>query len=467
MKNLFTFITIFNFFTIFSQDITGSWSGKLKIQGIELRLVFNIQKADDGYKSTMDSPDQGANGIPISETKLEGDQLTISAKNLGIEYVAKVIDSKELKGQFKQGGQSFEMNMTKSDTKTTSLAKPQEPTQFDSYYSEEVTVLNKVDNLTLSATLTLPKKKGNFPVVILISGSGPQNRDCEILGHKPFLVISDYLTKNGIAVLRFDDRGTGKSTGDFKTAITSDFTKDVSSIITYLKTRKEINSSQIGLIGHSDGGLVASMVAANNTSVSFVVLLAAPGVKGSELLLKQQALIGLSSGVSVEEIAKSQEENKKVFDLIITSTDQQKLISDITSLVEEGVEKMAESDLPNGMTKKDFVSFQLQQITSPWMISFIKSNPSEYLQQIKCPVLALNGMLDLQVAYKENLSGIENALKAGENNRCIIKGYEGLNHLFQHALTGNPSEYATIQETFSEEVLKDMLEWIKGMDLKN
>ena len=461
MKNLLTltFISLITF--SFGQDILGSWNGALKVQGIELRLVFNITKTDDGFQSTMDSPDQGAKGIPVASTIFEGDKLTISMPNMGIEYKATLVKADELEGTFKQGGQSFPMNLSKKAVEQSVIRKSQEPVTPFSYRSEEVTFINKVDNVTLSGTLTLPKKKGNYPVVVLISGSGPQNRDGELLGHKPFLVISDYLTKNGIGVLRFDDRGTAKSTGDFNSATSFDFSKDVEAAVAYLLTRKEVNKEQIGLIGHSEGGLIAPMVATRNQAVKFIVLLAAPGQNGDELLLTQQALIGKASGVSQEELERSNAINQKVFELVRQSSDLQQLKSGIQSFLEENLKNSSENEIPNGMTKAEFISLQVQQITSPWMTYFIKSKPSENLKKVTCPILALNGEKDVQVAPKENIEAIQKALSEAGNSNLTTKIYPNLNHLFQQATTGCPAEYAIIEETFSEKVLKDMLDWIK------
>ena len=463
MKNLFSLIFITLLIPSFAQEIIGSWHGSLKVQGIELRLVFNIKKSADGYQSTMDSPDQGAKDLPVSSTAFEGDKLTISMPNMGIEYKATLVKSTELEGTFKQGGQSFPMNMSKKEAEEAIINKSQEPVPPFSYYSEEVTFTNTIDNVTLSGTLTLPKKKGNFPVVVLISGSGPQNRDSELLGHKPFLVISDYLTKNGIGVLRFDDRGTAKSTGDFSSATSFDFSKDVEAAVNYLLTRKEVNKEQIGLIGHSEGGLIAPMVAARNKSISYLVLLAAPGQNGEELLLTQQELIGKASGISDEELVKSKAINQKIFELIKQASDHEKLKSYIQLILEEGLKNTAESELPKGMKKSEYISLQIAQLTSPWTIFFIKSNPSENLAKVTCPVLALNGEKDLQVAPTENIEDIQKAIKAGSNSELTTKIYPDLNHLFQHATTGSPSEYAAIEETFSEEVMKDVLEWIKEL----
>ena len=295
-----------------AQDIIGQWNGVLKVQGTQLRLVFNVTKTDNSISSTMDSPDQGANGIPTSTTSFENSILKITIANAKIEYEGRLGTDNIIVGTFKQGGQSFPMNLSKNKIEKEKLARPQEPKKPYSYYSEDITFENKKAGISLSGTLTLPNKEGVFPVVILISGSGPQNRDEELLGHKPFLVLSDYLTKNGIAVLRYDDRGTALSKGDFKNATSADFAIDVESAIAYLKTRKEINKKKIGLIGHSEGGLIAPMVANKSKDISFIVLLAGPGLKGDEILLLQQKLIGKASGVKDEDLQKKRKNKQTI-----------------------------------------------------------------------------------------------------------------------------------------------------------
>ncbi len=228
--------TIFTTLSIYGQDITGKWNGILKVQGTQLRIVFNITQTDKVYSSTMDSPDQGAKGIPVTSTNYENSILKLEVSNAGIQYEGTLNKENVFVGTFKQGGQSFPMNLSKEKIEKQKIVRPQEPTKPYPYYSEEVKFENTKDKIVLAGTLTLPKKNGTFLAVILISGSGPQNRDEELLGHKPFLVLADHLTKNGIAVLRFDDRGTAKSTGDFKNATTFDFATDVEYAIKYLQT---------------------------------------------------------------------------------------------------------------------------------------------------------------------------------------------------------------------------------------
>ena len=443
-----------------AQDITGQWNGVLKVESFQLRVIFNVAETDDGYSTTMDSPDQGANGIPVTQTTFENPTVKFVVANAGIEYNGE-LNGDEITGVFKQNGQEFPMNLARNNVEIEMVKKPQEPTKPYPYYTEDVIFENPKATISLAGTLTLPEKDGNFPVVILISGSGPQNRDEELLGHKPFLVISDYLTRNGIAVLRYDDRGVGQSTGDFATATSADFATDVESAIEYLKTRKEINKKKIGLIGHSEGGIIAPMLASKSKDVSFIVLLAGTGIQGDKLLLLQQALIAKASGFSDEEINKSAKTNAKLFDLVVKSDDDQTLKTDLTNLFNETLENDTSIKIPNGMTQDEFVSLQLSHLTNPWMQYFLKFDPAINLEKVKCPVLAVNGQKDLQVPPKENLTGIENALKKGGNKNFTVIEFPNLNHLFQECETGSPLEYASIEQTFSPIVLEEITKWIK------
>ena len=458
MKSLFLF-ALFISISSFGQDITGQWNGALKVQGTQLRLVFNVTKTDKDFSSTMDSPDQGAKGIPVTNTTFDNSKIKFEVANARIEYNGELKEN-EIVGTFKQGGQEFPMNLSRKAIEKEVVKRPQEPTKPYSYYSEDVTFENTKANISLSGTLTLPKKDGNFPVVILITGSGPQNRDEELLGHKPFLVISDYLTKNGIAVLRYDDRGVGQSKGDFKTATSADFATDVESAITFLKTRKEINKKKIGLVGHSEGGLIAPMAASKSKDVSFIVLLAGTGIQGDKLLLLQQALIAKANGVSETDIKKSIETNSKLFEMVVKSNDNMKLKTYLTNSINETLKNDTSAEIPNGMTKDEFVSMQVNQISSPWMQYFMKFNPATTLEKVKCPVLAVNGEKDLQVPPKENLTAIKNALTKGGNKNVTTKEFLNLNHLFQECKTGAPGEYSTIEQTFSPTALEEITNWI-------
>ena len=462
MKNL-TLVILTSLFslTIYGQDITGQWNGALKIQGIQMRLVFNISQTENSLSSTMDSPDQGAKGIPTTTTSFENSILKITIANAKIEYEGTLGQDNIIVGTFKQGGQSFPMNLSKEKIEKEKHIRPQEPIKPYPYYSEDITFENKKAGINLAGTLTLPNKEGVFPVVVLISGSGPQNRDEELLGHKPFLVLSDFLTKNGIAVLRYDDRGIAMSKGDFKTATSADFATDVESAIAYLKTRKEINKKKIGLIGHSEGGLIAPMVASNSKDVAFIVLLAGTGIQGDSLLLLQKKLIEEASGVSKEDIQKGQSSNRKAFDIVNQSTSLEQLNSDLTIYFKQILKDNPNTQKPAEMSDDDFVKLQVKQIASPWMQYFIKYNPAPALEKVKCPVLAINGEKDLQVPPKENLEAIKSALSKGGNKKVTTKVLPNLNHLFQECKTGSPDEYATIEQTFSPTALSEILKWLQ------
>lgn len=448
--------------TLFAQNITGQWNGILKVQGTQLRIVFNINKTEAGFSSTMDSPDQGAKGIPVTSTSFENSTLKIIASNLGVEYQGTLGNDNIIIGNFKQAGMSFSLNLSKGTTEAQKPVRPQEPKKPYPYSDEEVTFENTKAGIKLAGTLTLPAKDGNFPAVILITGSGPQNRDEELMGHKPFLVLSDFLTRNGIAVLRFDDRGTAASTGDFKTATSVDFASDVEAGVAYLQTRREIDKKKIGLLGHSEGGIIAPMVASNSKDISFIVLLAGTGIPGDQLLLLQQSLIGKASGASDEILKKARSINLEIFDRVVKAKSTDQLKVDMTSYFKKVLAEKENAFMLQGMPEDDFIKLQVSQTTSPWMLHFIKYNPAVALAKVKCPVLAISGEKDLQVPPKENLEAIKSALLKGGNTKVTTIKFPGLNHLFQECKTGLPTEYSTIEQTFSPIALNKILKWIKS-----
>jgi uncharacterized protein len=446
---------------VFGQDITGEWNGALKVGGMQLRLVFHITKTDKGYSATMDSPDQGAKGIPMSKATFENSKLTVQMDAAKIEYTGNLDNTGVVTGTFNQAGQSFPMVLTRKAAEKVEVKRPQDPVKTYPYYSEEVTFENTKDKITLAGTLTLPTKEGKFPVVVLITGSGPQNRDEELMGHKPFLILSDYLTRNGIAVLRYDDRGTFASKGNFSKSTTFDFATDVESAVNYLKIRKEIDPKHIGLIGHSEGGIIAPIVAVKSKDVNFIVLLAGTGVTGGDIMLKQQEDIGIVMGISKDDIQKTKEINGEAFKIMSQSTDTTKLRSNLTAFIKSRIKEFPTKDIPKNTTEDELAKIQAGNLMNPWMLNFISYNPAPTLEKVKCAVLALNGDKDLQVCSKINLPAIENALKKGENNHYTIKELPGLNHLFQECKTGAPAEYASIEQTISPVALETLTGWIK------
>ena len=458
MKNSITTLMVMLIIgTAQGQNIEGNWFGVLKVQGTQLRMVVHITKTENGYSSTLDSPDQGAIGIPVSQTIVTGLQLKLLLANIGAEYNGKLIGD-SIAGIFKQGGQEMPLGLSKSQVEKEIPRNSQEDKIVKPYpyYSEDIIFRNSVANITLAGTLTLPKKEGIFPVVILISGSGKQNRDEEIGGRKPFLILSDYLTKNGIAVLRYDDRGVAQSTGNFNAATSADFATDVESAIAFLKTRPEINKSKIGLVGHSEGGMIAPMVAAKSKDVSYIVLLAGPGMPCDKLLVLQEELISRASGVSETEIQANKHISSQVYSIIKKTNDSSALNNSLKMQVKEFYKTDSAGKFLGGISEQKWIA----KLVTPWMQYFLKYDPNIFLEKVKCPVLALNGAKDLQVPPKENLSGIEKALKKGGNKSFITKEMAGMNHLFQQCKTGSPTEYFLIEETFSPIALDEISKWI-------
>jgi len=440
-----------------AQDITGQWNGALTVQGKNLRLVFHINKTGEGYTSTMDSPDQGAKGIPVTTTAFDGSKLLLQIPAAGISYEGE-FKNDAIEGTFKQSGMSFPLTLKKDSGELKPAARPQEPKPPFPYISEDVIFENKAVGVALAGTLTMPSAGNDFTAVILISGSGPQDRNEEIMGHKPFMVIADYLTRRGIAVLRYDDRGFGQSTGDFTTSTTEDFADDAESAIVYLKTRKEINPKKIGLMGHSEGGIIAPTVAARSNEVAFIVMLAGTGIRGDALMLLQAEAVYRASGMPEAQIAGQLKINSRVFDRIVNAkeTVSPREIFDFMT----GMKADIEAVMPEGITTDDYIKQVVTQVSNPWMQYFLRYDPAPALEKVKCPVLAVNGGRDLQVPAKENFAAISAALKKGGNKNVTMKEYPGLNHLFQECDTGLPAEYGIIEQTFSPEVLKDLADWI-------
>jgi uncharacterized protein len=442
--------------------IVGSWMGILDVNTIKLRLVFNLKLNEkDSLIATMDSPDQNAKNIPMGRVIAKPDSLIILAPMLKGHYKGRIVNDTTIAGKWTQSGQSFQLDIKKLRVALV-VNKPQEPKPPFPYSSEDVTFGNKKFNIFLGGTLTIPEGKGPFPAVILITGSGAQNRDEALMGHKPFLVIADWLSRNGIAVLRYDDRGVGKSQGDYANATSADLATDAEAAYLFLKNNPKINPSAIGLAGHSEGGLIAPITAVSNPGIAFIVSLAGPGVSGEQILLTQKADIERLSGVSEEEIQKGTEINKKLFAILMKESDnikaEKKILETYRKILEEN--KLQPQDIEKGISQLK-ATFGAQTYT--WYRYFMITDPAVYWKKIKCPVIALNGEKDIQVAARVNLPAIEKALKSGGNKNFKTVKLPELNHLFQHCKTGLPAEYSQIEETISPEVLKIISDWILGL----
>lgn len=455
MRTLTLFLSIIcgSLISLFAQSPIGSWEGKLDLGTIDLRIVFHITNTNGTWDCKMDSPDQNAYGLITDKVTFENDTLTIVSQQLRMTYTGNLIEEK-LVGTFSQMGKNLPLTLTRTSQKSENL-RPQEPQPPYPYMTQEVFFINKnANNIKLAGTLTMPRKKGPHPAVILVSGSGPQNRNEELMGHKPFAVIADFLTRKGIAVLRYDDRGCFESQGDFAKATTKDFADDALAAIKFLQKLPDINPSKIGIIGHSEGGVVAPMVAAQDSSVAFIVLMAGMGVEGKELLKKQSKEINLKKQANNPNITKLIESNNQIIEYAykhktFDTKEFEKIIED--SYTSMGIQK---NEL------KAVKAQVIQQFSSVWMQEFLHTNPAEYLKLVRCPVLAINGTFDLQVDADENLTAIEQALKEGHNPLCTIKFYPKLNHLFQECETGLPFEYGKIKQTIAPIILEDIASWI-------
>ena len=443
------------------KGLVGFWQGTLKIGTIELRLGLNVSAKSDGtLTGTFDSPDQGAKDLPISEINVKESAVKLESKKIGATFEGKLSeDGKELKGTWKQSGGELALTF-KRLAKAPSYARPQDPKKPYPYIEEEVKLENKAAGVKLAGTLTFPKGKGPFPAVVLITGSGPQDRDEALMGHRPFLVLADHLTRNGIAVLRCDDRGVGGSTGNTSTSTTADFADDALVGVAFLKGRPEIDGKKIGLIGHSEGGVVAPIAATKSNDVAFIVLLAGTGLVGEEILYRQGELILKASKTDEKAIARQRALQERMFAIVKKEKDPKEVRAQIDAVVAEETAKLTEAEKAIAEKQKGALEGQLKMVLSPWFRYFLTFDPAPTLKRVTCPVLAINGEKDLQVPCKVNLDAIEKALKEGGNKDVTVKEFPKLNHLFQTCETGSPTEYARIDETFAPVALNEISSWI-------
>ena len=442
------------------KGLIGHWQGSLRpgAAPIELRLVLHVNSGEGGaLKATLDSLDQGANGIPVSSVGLTNDAVHLELAAIQASYEGKLsADGSEIVGMWKQGALEAAL-VFKRLAAPPQLARPQEPQRPFPYDEREVKFAGGAPGVTLAGTLTMPKGAGPFPGVVLLSGSGAQDRDETLMGHKPFLVLADYLTRKGVAVLRFDDRGYAHSTGDFAKATHEDFAADAEAAFNFLREQPGIDSAHVGLCGHSEGAVHAAIVAARDHDVAFVVMLAGVGVPIDQLLLRQRQELMRAAGV--EQVASEQLKSAgdKLFNLLRGGKATKK---EVRAVIEEMAARYtAKQREATGFTE-NAIDQQVAMLTSPWFLKLLAYDPAPTLAKVSCPVCALNGEKDLQVSYRENLDGIRKGLIAGGNHDITTRALPGLNHLFQHCGTGAIPEYGQIEETMSPEVLQLVSDWI-------
>lgn len=444
-----------------SPSVAGIYQGELAVAGQTLRIAIHLDQREDGtWSAAMDSIDQGAMGIKASKVAVTPPDATIEWSSMGAKLVGSVTaDGQTFDGTYTQGPFSAPLTLSRVES-VEAPKRPQVPQPPFPYTAVDVDFDSVDEDVELAGTLTVPEGKGPFPAVVLVSGSGAQNRDEELMGHKPFLVIADHLSRNGIAVLRYDDRGTAQSTGNHGAATSFDFANDAEGAVRFLKTRAEIDPARIGIAGHSEGGLIAPIVAARSSDVAFIVMLAGPGIPGDEILRLQNDLIARAGGATEEQLTRSKEINEKIFAALKEEELGPRLSGKLLAIIEDA-KRAATTDAER--VEYEQAALGIGQFATPWFKAFLAYDPVPTLRAVKCPVLALNGGKDLQVPPKENLEAIERALREGGNTRFVIRELPGLNHLFQPTETGAPSEYVKIETTFSEDALTAMTEWVLAL----
>jgi uncharacterized protein len=433
--------------------ITGSWLGALSIPDGELRVVFNIERAPDGsLTGTMDSPDQGASGIPLSEVQREADTLRIGVQAISGQFAGVIQPSTgAIEGQWAQGPARLPLTIRKVEA-APRTNRPQVPEEPFPYRTVELTFTNP-NGISLVGTLTLPEGAGPHPGVVLIAGSGPQDRDAVVAGHPLMLVWADVLTRNGFAVLRYDERGIGASGGVHETATTADLSVDTEAAATALAQHEAVDPNRVALLGHSEGGTIATLVATRSDAVNAVVLLAAPATPGSEILSDQLDIRARASGIDKRTRAMQKGTQERIFRAIRTNE------SDSLAMAKELRAIMIDAQ---GIDGEEVIQKEIQRLTSPWLRAFITYDPIEALRQLDVPVLAIYGSNDMQVLPAKNASALREALENSKSSDTTVRTLDGLNHLLQPSETGRPVEYGRIETTVSPEVIRVVSDWLAG-----
>lgn len=438
-----------------SPSLDGAWGGQINVAGqaIDITLTFK------GQGGTVDIPAQGARGLRMENFSLQGDQIKFEMlPKPQTATFSGTVQGDKMSGQYEQSGYKGSWSATRQAVS----ASPTASGAAKAYKEEDVTFKN--GDYTLAGTLTLPQGAGPHPAVVLISGSGQQNRDEELFGFKPFAILADAFGNAGIAVLRYDDRGIGGSTTGTAEDTSETYAGDVGAAYDYLKTRDEIDPKQIGLLGHSEGGLIAPIVAVQKGDVAFLVLLAGPGVSGKDLLVQQVGAIAKSGGATEANVAQLEAQQKQVIDAVLSGQGLDQVEADLVAQFKAAAEKLPESQRQQigdlDAWARQQVQSQIAALQSPWMTFFLTHDPAPVLEKVDAPVLALFGGKDVQVDAVTNEAAIKAALQKGGNQDVTTKVFPDANHLFQSAETGSPTEYATLKPEFAPGVLDTITSWV-------
>jgi len=439
----------------------GNWSGLMRVEAITLKVVFHVKAEAAGYSTTMDSPDQSAYDIKVYNTLWKAPTLTLQLPSMGAVFYGDM-QGDSIIGSWTQAGHTFDLVLQRekegAELDTYKGAKIQTPQGPFSYDIEEVFFTNEAAGIRLAGTLTKPKGDGPFPAVVMVSGSGPQDRDETIMGHKPFHVLAHEFTRSGIAVLRYDDRGVGQSTGKFSGASSADFAEDAAAALAFIRSKSYVQVGKAGILGHSEGGMIALILATGPNKPDFIISLAGPCIAIDELLLLQSQAISATMGTADSTIAKSLAINAKLYAIVKAEKDSVKA----RKMLEKELISFHKQQKTGKMSKADKAALkqQLNTLLDPWFRYFIRFDPVPLIKQLDIPVFAANGSKDVQVTANENMRSMMDNLDYMKSPKSRVQQYIGLNHLFQSAETGLPQEYGELRETFSPQVMSDLIEWI-------
>ena len=445
------------------EGLEGIWLGVLNPGPITLRLLFKISKSEDGSLSgTVDSIDQGAEGLKISRIRVDGNSVQLKLKEPVAEFEGTISeDGSQITGEWRQGSGVLPL-VIKRQEKVPDIGRPQDPKKPYPYDEIEVSFMNDRAVVKFAGTLTLPRSEHPVPAVLLVSGSGPQDRNETLMGHRPFLVLADHLTRHGIGVLRVDDRGVGGSTGSVFESTMEDFASDALAGLKFLKGREEIDRARIGILGHSEGAIVAPLVAATSQDVAFIVLVAAPGLVGEELLYLQSAAMMRAMGMGKDPIEQNRALQERLFAVVKAEKNNDTAVEKLLEIQQERFSGLTDQEKQaRGYPGEAAIKAQSKMLLTPWFRHFLTFDPAPRLRKVKCPVLVVTGEHDLQVPPAENMPAIGEALKAAGNQDFKLVELPGLNHLLQTSETGLPAEYSKINETIAPVALETIGVWIE------
>ena len=432
----------------YSQKFAGTWHGELKVQGVALPLVFHLEHDASVWKGTMESPAQGNAKLPVSAIHIQQDSIRIVVAAIGLTYTGQLLSDEHMEGVVSQNGMTLPLQLVKADQSVAKRRRPQLPEPPYSYDTLDVSFFNEYDRVKLAGTITTPREGDKLPAVVLVTGSGPQDRDETIMGHKPFKVIADYLTKHGVIVLRYDERGVGASTGNYPQSTIGDFSRDVIAAVGFLQKQERVDPKRVGIIGHSEGALIAELIAGESSAdVGFIGLLGAPAIAIDSLMVLQAYEIGKVMGMSAVELRQAKEVNRRNFAVLKSDLGDEHAYRQILENMSSALPNLSESQ-----------KNEIKMMVLPSYRYFMRIDPVPFIKRIDIPVFAAFGTKDVQVPFAPNLESLTDHLP--KNAKHFLKAYDGLNHLFQKAETGAVSEYIDIEETFNEQVLSDLAAWI-------